>query len=141
MCRLLVPILFIVAVCLDAQTPRRSVSRKEAADLVFAYLRSIGCTTGACVLEPYHDVVGSDFYGFQGLGSTPKTGFNLGYFEVDPRTADLWSGVVCRRYDVPSVVRLQKRIRRRIGLTDEEYRRLQRPGPLCDPGEKLIGTK
>ncbi len=143
MCRLHIAILLIVAACLNGETDRRPVSRKEATDLVFAYLRSVGCTAGSCVLEPYHDVVGSDFYGFQGLGSTPNTGFNLGYFEVDPRTADLWSGVVCQRYETPSVVRLQKVIRKRIGLTDEEYSRLQRPGPLCDPGEKpsVIKTK
>ena len=71
---------------------------------------------------------------FQGLG--PATGFNLGYFEVDPRTADLWSGVVCQRYETPSVVRLQKVIRKRIGPTNDEYMRLQRPGPLCDTAEK-----
>ena len=134
--RLLIPILLIVAACLNAETQRRPVSREEASDLVHAYLRSVGCTAGSCVLEPYHDVVGSDFYAFQGLGSTPKTGFNLGYFEVDPRTADLWSGVVCERYETPAVVRLQKLIRKRIGLTNDEYMRLQRPGPLCDAGEK-----
>lgn len=128
---------------LYAEPRRRNVSLKEANDLVFAYLKSTGCTNRTCWLERYHDVVGSDFYGFQGISNNPHSSFNLGYYEVDPRTGDVWSGVVCERFEIPSVVRLQRTIRKRIGLTDVEYRKLQRPGPLCDPGDKptVVRTK
>ncbi len=33
---------------------RRNISQEEANDLVYAYLKSVGCTEHTCGLEPYH---------------------------------------------------------------------------------------
>jgi hypothetical protein len=76
------------------------------------------------------------FYVFQGLTDNPGGSGNMGFFEVDPETADVWDGVVCARFATRPLAKLQRVIRRRIGLTEEEHRKLQRPGTYCEPGEK-----
>ena len=114
---------------------RRNVSLQEAEALVQAgYLDHVKwCRKHGCDLEPQ----GGDsyFYRFQGWTDNPGGSGNMGFFEVDLQTADVWDGVVCSRYLTRSLVRLQQVIRRRIGLTEDEYRKLQRPGSICDPEE------
>jgi hypothetical protein len=54
-------------------------------------------------------------YGFQGLWvNPPDDSINRGFFLVDPRTGDVWNGVVCERYEPPALVKLQRVIRKRI---------------------------
>jgi hypothetical protein len=103
---------------------------EEAYDLVFI---PSGCMDGSCELVPYHP--DSDFYGFQALWiNPPGASINRGFFVVDPRTTDVWSGVICERYASRSLAKLQRAIRKRIGLTDEEYRKAAKTGPMCGPG-------
>lgn len=54
---------------------------------------------------------------------------------VDPRTADVRDGVVCREIKHRSLRRLQAALRHGIGLTDKSYRKLRTPGPMCEPGQ------
>ena len=115
---------------------RRNIGLEEANDLVYAYLKSMGCSEKTCWLEQYHDPHWPDFFCFQALNNNPSGSANMGFYEVDPRTGDVFDGVVCATYTSPALVRLQEAIRARIGLTDTECRKVQRPGPMCDPGEK-----
>ena len=115
---------------------RRNISLEEASDLVFAYL-SHGCTKQTCSLLRYHapDWPGlPEFYGLQATWPNPHGSPNLGYFEVDPRTGDVWNG--CERFESPTLVNPQKAIRKRIGLTDEQYKKVPKLGPMCEPGQK-----
>jgi hypothetical protein len=118
-------------------TPRRrNVSVEEANDLVCVVTG--GCADGSVELVGSKaDVSSPDsgFYAFQALWTTapPDINFNLGFFQVDPRTGDVWNGVICEKFTSPELLKLQRTIRQRTGLTDEEYRKTQKPGPMCEP--------
>jgi hypothetical protein len=56
---------------------------------------------------------------------------SLGSFAVDKRTGDIWDLIVCREYMSKSVKKLQQAIRKRLGITEDTYRKLRRPGPTC----------
>jgi hypothetical protein len=56
---------------------------------------------------------------------------SLGSFAVDKRTGDVWDLIVCREYMSKSVTKLQQAIRKRLGITEDKYRKLRRPGPMC----------
>jgi hypothetical protein len=113
---------------------RRIISVQEANDLVYAYLKTMGCSERTCALEPSDPDPG--FYGFQALHDNPGGSPNLGFFAVDQRTGDVWSAVVCEKFDSPALLTLQRTIRQRIGLTEEEYRKAKSRGPFCEPGKK-----
>ena len=115
---------------------RRNVSLEEANELVYAYLKSVGCAVQTCGLEPYHDPYFPQFISFQAIRDNPGGSGNMGFYAVDPQTGDVSDGVICATYTSPSLVRLQEAIRARIGLTDAQYRKVQTPGPMCDPGEQ-----
>jgi hypothetical protein len=54
-----------------------------------------------------------------------------GSYAVDRTTGDVWDAIVCREASTPSVRRLQRAVRKRIGLDGRAYQRLRRPGPMC----------
>ncbi len=125
-----------------SQAKRRNISLEEANDLVFACLRSVGCTKQTCSLVRYHaaDWPGlPEFYSFQAISSNPHTSFNQGYYEVDPRSGDVWNGVICERFESPFLVGLQRTIRKRIGLHDDEYKNASQDGPMCGEGMPRVG--
>ena len=53
------------------------------------------------------------------------------HHSVDPNTGDVWSADVCEEYKTQPLRKLQQTIRKRIGLTDGEYKTLRKPGPMC----------
>jgi hypothetical protein len=62
---------------------------------------------------------------------TPEGSVVIGFVALDPLTADVWNGTVCEELRSPQVAAIQRKIRRRIGLSDRQYRRLKAPGPEC----------
>jgi len=58
----------------------------------------------------------------------------VGYYAVDRKTADIWDAGLCQEISSPSLAQLQVVLRKHVGLTDTEYRRLRKPGPFCEPG-------
>jgi len=121
---------------LYAESKRRDLSLEEANDLVTTFLTGRGSTKRAAFgLEKYSNEHYPEFQFFQAIFD--KNGsFNLGHYAVDRKTGDVWNGVVCEQFTSASLLRLERAIRNRIGLTEEQYRKVQRPGPMCDPGEK-----
>lgn len=116
----------------NAATGRRDVTEKEARDLVAAFLK----LPNADVLKS-GDMGYRDFYDFMAIlgASGGEVGvLQVRYYAVDRQTADVWSSVVCQRITSPSLRKLQRALRKRVGLTDMEYRKIQRQGPLCEPG-------
>jgi hypothetical protein len=63
----------------------------------------------------------------------------VGYYAVDRNTADIWDAGFCQEISSPSLAQLQVVIRKHIGLTDTEYRKLRKPGPFCEPGSTAPG--
>jgi hypothetical protein len=115
---------------------RRDVTLEEADALVTAFFKDRGNTKlPSFGLEKYTDPYFPGFQFFQGIFDNPGGSFNLGFYAVDRKTGDVWSGVVCARASSPSLLKLQAAVRNRIGLTRDEYRKTRRPGPMCEPGE------
>jgi hypothetical protein len=55
----------------------------------------------------------------------------LGYFDVDPRTGDVFQATGCGRVSTPGLDRLQQAARARLRLTPGAYARLRVKGPYC----------
>jgi len=124
-----------------ASSQAREVTYEEAHDLLTAFLKA-----RPRAVEKSGDMGYKEFYFFMAdMGSLPcrpcarrgETGVYVGnfqYYAVDRRTGDVWSSVICERIARHALSRLQAALRKRIGLTNAEYERLKRPGPLCEPG-------
>jgi len=116
---------------------RRNVTLEEADALVTAFFKDRGSTKApGFELDKYTDPYFPEFWSFQGIFDNPGGSVNLGFYAVDRKTGDVWDGVVCKRATSPSLRKLQLAIRNRIRLTTDEYRKIRRPGPMCDPDEK-----
>jgi len=117
----------------SGKVKQRTVTLEEASDLVYAYLESGGCTKSTCSVGQIHDPYFPGFYSFQAMWPNQ---YGSRYFKVDPRTGDVWDGVACGGFTSPSLVRLQRVIRNRIGLSDEEYKKTPNNAPMCEAGQK-----
>jgi hypothetical protein len=119
----------------------REITYEEAHDLLTAFLK-----VRPLAVEKSGDLGYREFYFFMAdMGSLPcppcarrgEKGVYVGnfqYYAVDRRTGDIWSAVLCERIARHGLSRLQAALRKRIGVTNAEYERLKRPGPLCEPG-------
>jgi hypothetical protein len=61
-----------------------------------------------------------------GLGSV-----HVAFYSVDMRTAEVWKPVACEHATNPSVRRLQRAIRKRLGVTEAELRAALARNPCC----------
>ena len=117
----------------QASTEAREITYKEAHDLLTASLKAPGGVVQS------GDMGYKEFYFFMADmgGSCRSDGVCVGdfqYYAVDRRTGDVWSSVFCKRITTRALNKLQKAVRKRIGLTNADYEGLKRPGPLCEPG-------
>jgi hypothetical protein len=111
---------------------RRDISEKQAAHLLRAFLPH-------AVVEKSGDMGYPDFHYFMAiLGSSSGIGevgvLQVRYYAVDRKTGDVWNSVICQRITSPSLRKLQGTLRKSIGLTDTEYQKIKRDGPMCEPG-------
>lgn len=117
----------------QASTEAREITHSEAHDLLKKFLKAPGG------IEDSGNLGYKEFYFFMAImgSNCAPDGVCVGdfqYYAVDRRTADVWSAVICKRIKTHALNKLQKALRKRIGLKDDEYERLTRPGPLCEPG-------
>jgi hypothetical protein len=121
----------------NADGKRRTLTPEEGRELVYALLRPSGCTTQTCDVKNVQNKYFPQLFLFDGFWSNPTGSPHIGGWAVDPRTADLWDANVCVEYRPTGVARLQQVLRNRIGLTEEQYKRLKGRPPMCDPGEQV----
>ena len=112
----------------------RNVSLEEAHELVKAFQKDHG--EGGYALEKYEVKEYSEFEFFQAVPDPQRSRL---HYAVDLRTGEVWDGVFCENLTSPSLKKLQNAIRIRIGLTQDEYRKAQRPGPMCEPEMPGVG--
>jgi len=117
---------------------QRKLSLEEAYNLVNTYLG--GCENKHCSLINWMNPDFPEFYAFEALNDQRTGSANIGFFFVDPRTGDVWNGVICEQFQSPPLRKLQQAIRNRIGLTDEHYRTIRTEGPMCGPGMPRVPT-
>ena len=109
---------------------QREISQDEARGLLTAFLK----LSDGDVLKS-GDMGYKQFHFFMAILGT--SGGEVGvlqvrYYAVDRQTADVWNSVICQRITSPSLRKLQAALRKSVGLTDIEYRKIKRQGPLCE---------
>jgi hypothetical protein len=107
----------------------RNVTLEEAHELVTTFIRDRG--SSGFSLDQYENKYYPGFQFFQVLGDDPEGNI---HYAVDLKTGEVWRGVICGNMTSPSLKKLQKAIRNRIGLTEHEYRKAPKNGPMCEPG-------
>jgi len=105
----------------------RDVTREEAHELVTAALRH----HGGYALDEYEVESFPDFQFYQALWDHPHGTFYI-HYAVDRKTGEVWGVDSCESLTSPSLKKLQKAIRNRIGLTVDEFRKVRRRGPYCN---------
>jgi hypothetical protein len=101
-----------------ATLARRSIARFDLPGLTAS---SVPCTPAANV----------GYYCVEVAWNNPGPVGDFRVFDVDSRTGDIRDAVICREYTSSAIRDLQKRIRKRAGITPEQYRTLRRAGPMC----------
>ena len=117
----------------EASTQAREITSNEAHDLLTAFLKAPGG------VEQSGDLGYKEFYFFMAImgSSCSPDGVCVGnfqYYAIDRRTGDVWSAIICKRIATRSLSKLQKALRKRIGLMNDDYKGLRRQGPLCETG-------
>lgn len=76
------------------------------------------------------------FWGFMNFSATwsgvPGGGSTIDNIDVNMRTADVMEATICKPITSPRVRRLQRRLRRKIGLSAADYKKFKLIGPYCD---------
>ena len=110
-----------------AGTPRK-ITIAEAKELVTKAVESSRGKRGGFFFD-YNPEASYEFE-VRSAKPSPVSYPLIGHFAVDPNTADVWDAVVCKEYQSESLRKLQQTIRKRIGLTEEEYQKIRKPGPM-----------
>ena len=117
-------------------TPRRrNLTIEEADKLVRTFLESQGTTLKlpGFSMDPSMSGDLPDFCDFEALWNNPGPGsVVVGHYSVDLRTGDVWYSVMCQELKSRRLAVVQRAVRSRIALTQTEYRKLRRPGPMCE---------
>jgi hypothetical protein len=107
----------------------RNVTLEEAHELVTKLIRDHG--SSGFSLDPYKNMYYPGFQFFQVMGDDPGGSI---HYAVDLKTGEVWSGVICENMTSHSLKKLQKSIRKRIALTEDEHEDAPKNGPMCEPG-------
>jgi hypothetical protein len=131
---MLIVALSSISICRESVQPRK-ITKAEARELVQASLPvRVASYSDLCFEELGENKYFPGYIGFQVLwNSPPTTSPNIGSFMVDPNTCDVWDAIVCKEYKSKKLKKFQEQIRKQIGLTKEEYRKLRpKYGPMCE---------
>jgi hypothetical protein len=116
----------------DTEPKQREITPEEAHELMMAFSKDSGWTSfPGFTLDSYSVADKPAFFFFAAIWDNHNGSVIIGHYAVD-RTGDVWNAVICGRMKSASLTRLQKAIRMRIGLTDAEYQKSRKPGPLCE---------
>jgi hypothetical protein len=140
--RLHAVILTAALLCATGESaPRRTITVNEAQDLVRALLKPDAWTKlpGFVLYQALFDAEFQDFYFIHAESGKPPVA--IGHYAVERTTGEVWDWVKCGRFNSPSLTAAQQALRKRIGLADEEYQRIRKPGPFCEPDEKPQALK
>jgi hypothetical protein len=111
----------------------RNLTEAEARELATMALRREARTLPKLRLDTDNGYPGRPgFYWFEATAFIPDASPVLGHFAVNQATADVWDPVSCQRLASPDLVNLQRRMRKRIHLSDRDLARLSKTAP-CEP--------
>ena len=112
--------------------PARIVTIAEARELAIAAVAPATRRLPGFGADDFPEPYFPDYYFFELTWDNPRGSVIVDHFAVDPRTGDVWSAILCWEIKSGSLKRLQREIRKRIGLTESEYRKVRRRGPMCE---------
>jgi hypothetical protein len=123
----------LVSSIVHSSTPRRPVSLDEAMDLVSAALPLETRRLPGFALDAGEGATFPRFYTVSVTwAGAPKGSMVIGFYYVDKSTGDVWNaGAECEELSTPALRELQAKVRLRIGLSDSEYHKIKKKGPLC----------
>lgn len=115
----------------ESSPEKRTVTRQEAERLAYEVFDSWGSTKlPKFGLEISPKSIYSGFYTVEATWENPNPGSGIiGHVVVDQRTGDVWDPFSCKFYDSSSLQRLQRQIRKKIGLSEKEYSKLKKAPP------------
>jgi hypothetical protein len=118
----------------DSVRESRTVTKDEAQALVRAALPAKLKRLPKFGMEISQDQNHPRFYyAMVYWAGEPQGSVMVGNYDVDTETGDVWDAVTsCDEMDTRALRRLQKMIRRKISLSDTEYKRVKDKGPLCE---------
>lgn len=81
-------------------------------------------------LEPVGEMEGfPNFLFFDAYVATPGAQGTSGHYAVNKFTGDVWNPFGCSRFSNPQLLKLQRELRRKLGLTPEEYEHHEKDDP------------
>lgn len=120
-----------------AQTKLGTITVEDGRQLIYHSLRAEGFTSHALRSDSYADPSFPGFYFYDVFyGFNPNGSSTVGIYAVEKTTGEVWDGATCAHYTSPVLQKTQQDLRRRIGLTDQEKRRSEKPGPYCSEKQK-----
>lgn len=128
-------VFFLTLLCCIAAAAAREITREQARYLVKTVLQAKWQYNKlpGFGLEFYTDKYFPDFFFFEATWNNPRGSVVLGHYAVNPRTADVWEIVGCRRLESHSIRNLQQSLRKDIGLSEQQYRKLSARAPCSPP--------
>jgi hypothetical protein len=113
---------------------QQKISVKQAEELVFESLSVFapGIDLKTVVLMKLTDRYDPDFLYFDASAKNPIGSPHVGYFAVNPWTGDVWNAAGCTRLTSSEIKRIQREIRKQLGVNDKEYQHLMDKKPLCE---------
>ena len=110
------------------------ISRASARALVYEAIKQ---NNPGAVVSEIGDEIAPDFYNFDVISHAVKASPMVGYFCVNPWTADVWDFHACKRLESASLRRLQERVRKQAGIPKNVQEKLRDQRPLCiGPNER-----
>jgi hypothetical protein len=116
------------------QTSTRDLTEREAGHLVIAALDASARKLPKLALDAYADikVPAPGFYKFAVTWDNKEGSVIVGFFAVNRKSGDVWRLVTCNKVTTPDLSRLQKAMRKRIGLRQMDFLPLTDNAP-CEP--------
>ncbi len=113
------------------QARTRDLNEAEGRELAITALDPSARRLPKLRLDVYQDprAPAPDFYQFEITWDNPNGSPMIGHFAVNRSTGDVWKLVVCRRMDSADLKRLQRSMRKRIGLSPKQLRELGAKAP------------
>ncbi len=125
-------LLLIVAIASTlAWAQSREITPQEAHKLVEAAIPDATRRLPRFGLDDFSSNTETRLYFIEATWDNPVGSVVYGGYAVDKVTGDVWSAVVCRQVRSRQLARLQVALRRKIGLSKANYKRVKIPGPMC----------
>jgi hypothetical protein len=111
----------------------RNLTEAEARNLVVVSLGKDVSGLPHFGMDLNEDPTAADFYVFDATADHPNGGSPvIGQFAVYKATGDVWRMGICERAQSKSLANAQRAIRKKIGISQAEFRRLTTRAP-CQP--------